>query len=535
VYTTLRRAAAASFLVASIAGADDERPFAVRDIPSSGRTVAAELVDLDGDGRQDLLQFVIFELPPDERRVLQVHLQRPDGEIPAATDFEGPLPEGSVAYDFADLDGEPGVELILLRPDGLEILSFARPADGPLGPRSRRLAVPGGRTLGVALDERGFDRVAIANDDFGDGPWLVVPGLAETFLFGPGGALRGRIDSGARANYFIQPPGPTFGESDIQLFLDAPRISVGDVNGDGRPDIVASGRHQLRVFERRADGSFPQDPDRTIALRRVTYEDHIRGSGSVRAVARDVDGDGLLDLLLSLTTGGVMDARADSSLYMNRDGRWNLDRPDAVFESPRTLSADQLVDLDGDARLELVRVGIPMGIFDLVEIFVQRALDVHVAVYPLPGTGATAAPAGAKAPPKPAFELELGLPLDLETSRPAGFLPSVGHDVNGDGYLDHLSGADGKRLDVRLGDGTSGFGPAIRQEMVTEGQLRAGDVDGDGLTDFVLCNARRKGAPVRLMINRGILPGTPPSPRIGPPAGSAPAAEPESDEGEAEQ
>ena len=60
-------------LCAAVARAED--PFAVQVIESRGRTVTAELVDVDGDGRQDLLQVVTFGMPPDELRVIRIHLQ----------------------------------------------------------------------------------------------------------------------------------------------------------------------------------------------------------------------------------------------------------------------------------------------------------------------------------------------------------------------------------------------------------------------------------------------------------------------------
>jgi hypothetical protein len=125
---------------------------------------------------------VIYEMPPDERRAIRVFLQRGDGSIPAIRDEEWPLPESVAAYDIGNVDGEPGVELILLRPGGLRLVSVARSETGALQLRTRDLPVPGERTLGVAIDERGIDRLAIAHYGFGAEPWLVVPGLGETFF-----------------------------------------------------------------------------------------------------------------------------------------------------------------------------------------------------------------------------------------------------------------------------------------------------------------------------------------------------------------
>lgn len=505
---SLRSLAVLLSLAASTAlGAED--PFTVQILASSGRTVTAELVDLDGDGRQDLLHAVIFGMPPTEQRVLRVHLQRGDGTIPDAYDLEVRIPEPCAAYDLAEVDGIPGAEVLFLQPRGVGSMSFERGADGALGTRFRQAKIPEDVTIGVASDERGFDRHRIASFDFGDRPWLIVPGMGETFFLSPVGDLRARIRSGSRANYFLQPPGPMMTESDIQLFFDAPRISVGDVNGDARPDIVASSRHELRLFFQNEDGGYARDPDEAIPLGRVTLEDHIRGTGSVRSVARDLDGDGLLDLLLSLTVGGVMNAHSNTTVYFNRGQGWDLADPDVAFETEKALSADQLIDLDSDGNVEIVRMGISIGILELVEIFLQRELDVSVRAYrlaPREAEGATIEN------PEPLFETKLDVPLDFETSRPAGFIPTIDFDVNGDGFSDYLDASDGTRLDVYLGSEKNGLARSATQEISTEGQIRAGDLDADGLPDFVLFNSRRLDEPVRIVKNRGVLPGTPKRP-----------------------
>lgn len=488
------------------ASAIDE-PFGVQVIPSTGRTVTAELADLDGDGRVDVLQAVVFDMPPNERRVLRVYLQQPDGTIRANHDLEVGIPRSAATYDIANVDGVAGDELLLLLPRGVGIFTFSRAEDGRLVSRLREALIPEDLTMAAASDERGLDRMAIVSFGFGPNPWLVVPGIGETFFLSPDGALLARIRSGARANYFIQPPGPLLTESDIQLFLDAPRISVGDIDGDGRADIMASSRHELRLFFGRADGSFGRSADRRIALGRVSLEDHIRGSGSVRCIARDIDGDALLDLLVSVTNGGVMNASSKSYVYFNRGSGWDLDSPDASFEDAETLSADQLIDLDGDGHLEIVRMGVKISVLELIEIFVQRALDAWLHAYTL-----APAPAGSAAPevePSPFITKKFDVMLDFETSRTAGFMPTIEYDVNGDGFVDYLGGSDGTKIEVYLGSRESGFRSAATQDVSSEGQIRGGDLDADGRPDFILFNSRRPDEPLRLVTNLGNLPGTP--------------------------
>ena len=312
-----------------------------------------------------------------------------------------------------------------------------------------------------------------------------------------------RLEARGRANYLVQSPGPIFAESDIQIFFDAPRISWGDVDGDGRADLVSSNRHEVRVFLQGPDGRFGETPNRLLKLGLVSLLDHIRGSGSVRCMANDIDGDGRLDLVISRTSGGITQAKAELRVFFNRNGGWDLEHPDAVFESSAAASADQLIDLDGDGRLELVRFSIPISVLEVVEIFLTRAVDVHLAVY---GMGAQG-----RFDPNPRFRRKLDVPIDFETARPRGFVPTFLFDLNGDGRRDFLSSRDGTGLEIFLGsDATDYRKRAAHQRIETTGVVRAGDWNADGLLDLVLYNPRQPDHPIRLLINRGLLPGSPP-------------------------
>ena len=221
-------------------------------------------------------------------------------------------------------------------------------------------------------------------------------------------------------------------------------VALGDVNGDGKLDLVTAnyGANSVTVLLGNRDGTFTAAAGSPVAV----------GTGPVFVALGDLNGDGKLDLV----TGNI-NSNNVTVLLGNGSGTFTAasGSPVAVGLSPYTVAVG---DVNGDGKLDLVTAN-------------EGSNTVTVLLGNGDGT----------------FTVAAGSPVAV------GSFPysvTVG-DVNGDGKLDLTtvnSGSNNVTVLLGNGDGTftaPGGSPAVVSNSVF-GAL--GDVNGDGKLDLVTAN-----------------------------------------------
>jgi hypothetical protein len=144
----------------------------------------------------------------------------------------------------------------------------------------------------------------------------------------------------------------------IRQSFRVPDFQVLDDNGDGVPDLSFRDRDFVQYFWSDRDGRLPREPTFVIDIEKLESalpkrQEGILDTGNllsildsrVSAFSRDVDGDGVADLL--------MQKGKNVLVYRGTREGVELGKPVAVLPTSGNLLAVALYDEDGDGRLDL--------------------------------------------------------------------------------------------------------------------------------------------------------------------------------------
>ena len=236
-----------------------------------------------------------------------------------------------------------------------------------------------------------------------------------------------------------------------------PMFELADDDGDGRADLFAANRYELRVFRAGADG-LPREPRARAPSRPSRAEEERRHlATTLLAFVRDLDGDGRADLVVHRMVGELMRSRSTTTIHTNAGaGADPQAAPSARIDLSGGNAALRVDDIDGDGRFEILEAYLGFGVVQAIRMLTLRSAELQLRVWSLPAGSAT---------PIETWSDSVSFSFDLTTSRVVGLLPFTEADWNGDGRLDLCWADGGGALRFRLGEARPagpGFGPHRR-------------------------------------------------------------------------
>lgn len=256
------------------------------------------------------------------------------------------------------------------------------------------------------------------------------------------------------------------------LATDADKIVVGDINGDGRSDIVARSGAQTVDILLRSGSSFSHTANVDL------------GVAVTDLALADLNGDGRADLLHGTSSGGA------NVRVRLADGSGGFGAVSQTLSGSGTLSQVKTGDFNADGHVDLVFANTTTQVFTFLgssagtfssgtTTTVSGAFigALSVGDFNRDGWDDIAAGSGST------IHLLTGngdATFNVSKVSSTGLLNIESADFNGDGYLD-LLGADG---DLYWGDGAGGF--TKKSGAILSGHsIAVGDADGDGVPDVL--------------------------------------------------
>jgi len=288
------------------------------DIPAGNTPIGLLMQDLDGDGKPELIV-----LNKADNNVSVYHNNSVGSAISFGPKTDFPTGSAPVAFAVGDVDGDGKPDIVTTNGTAISILAN-NSIKGSLTTSS----------FAAKFDIAGaFSSVLIADVDADAKLDIVGLNSAGISVYHNIGTIAGQLN----ASIFDK-------KVDFALTNGATTISVADINNDGKPDFITVNKstNSVSVILNTTNGSVI---DNTSFAAPTTYA---TGKLPYLAAVDDIDGDGLLDIVVVNYTDGsislLKNTTAGSLSFAPK-----IDIPIAQFSSSVSLG-----DIDGDGRPDIV-------------------------------------------------------------------------------------------------------------------------------------------------------------------------------------
>jgi hypothetical protein len=317
------------------------------------------------------------------------------------------------------------------------------------------------------------------------------------------------------------------------------RPQIGDLNNDGRPDLITANAGGLIPLLGNGDGTF-QSPSPPLALPQVSGNSQTLSSFHLG----DLNNDGRLDLLAAghryslqyYGLYGVISVRTNYANVFLGDGGGAFEHAaTSTFGSSDSIS--DVADFNSDGRLDLLMGGSSSGLYGSFSTTTLRLgngdgtfQSDSLAAIGVPGADAVADLnhdghldfAGSSGYYNESVTVVLGngdgsfqSPIIYQGTVDRRSLFLAAADLDGDHKLDLVTTSSDKDVSVLLGSGDGSFqSPQFFPAGSSSGLVGVSDLDGNGFPDLVALLREDSGAATSIArFNDGVWgPGDPPPP-----------------------
>lgn len=446
-------------------------------IPHEGKMDQSRFSDLNGDGLEDL--FLL-----NGKRVF-IYFQKKDEGFTPSPDRTIELGPESLLFDLEEIPQKENQasKLLVLSGTGAVVYSLeekepvAKPLPFPTEmPFLKRFRLPHLIWRNLFLDMDGDRR-----ED------LILPQYDRFQIFYR--LENGEFKSTAEEIHFSREVELLQGGPDLVRSLShswsLPAYYIGDFTGSGKRDLLLYQAGKAFLFSRNSDGKLSLHPAPVLDFSKNEDGNPLAG---FTFYTRDINGDGVMDLLLTETNSGFL------RIYLGPFPREENAEPHHEIHIKGWIQNFRVDDVNGDMLPDLLLfTSSKVGVLNALKILASKSLPVQAYLFLNRGESLFSKR------PDVIREIEISLKFKTDPQKPLGIRGKPSHlisydgDFNGDRFKDLLAKKDEKELSIFFGSPTGilAKSPSLNIEipdtsLYQKVSLEVSDFNQDGFSDVAL-------------------------------------------------
>ena len=428
------------------------KKYTLTDLQVPGEILWQTQGDLDGNQEEDLVFSYKRGAGANTKRFLAVFFRK-NGSFSKYPQQAFEAPKEAVAFTVANVMGDEKCEIVYLRSSGV----YAQVA------LPNRVSVPiqilRVRNIVGRSEREDFIHWRFVKQ-FENKTWLIIPFVDGIGLYERSGALYQlnsdiKLDTehfydAERATYLRSTRGGRSGK--IYAFRATtilPLLRFIDYDGDGKLDLISHFEDRVSVHRQLDNRKFETSPSARRWFKLRSKKENAARDTTIDLQVLDLNGDEIADISATKISGGVLNMRTETRLYLGKNGGGFPQKPTQVFIDDGFANLVRYEDVDLDGQLEMIQPLSKPSLFSLSRVLLSSELKVDFRIRKRTSSGPQVFDENSS------LEVTSVLGLDFSTGGALhGPYPIFGIDINKDGKADLGIGQGDDNFEVLEGQTT---------------------------------------------------------------------------------